>query len=190
MTGTLAHRTLTLATIGALAAVAAAARSSSQSDPYSKLIGTWAVDSMNGADDYGVPKSQTIAFSRSGTVIHVTLTIDDGTGPTSLVVNCSAATGGAARNLGGGQSARCSLHPLADSIMYTLEVRKDSQIIASERGRLVVSNAGTTLRDDYDATRGAKVVATPSGAALRDNPFGAVGAAQLGHYRHVYRKQS
>lgn len=184
------HRTLTLAVMGALAAAAATARSRGQSDPYAKLIGTWAVDSMNGADDNGLPISQTIAFSRSGTVIHVTLTIDDGTGPTSLMVNCSAATRGATRDLGSGQSARCRLRPLADSIMYTLEVRKSTQIIASEHGRLVVSNAGTTLRDDYDATRGAKVVATPSGTALRDNSPGAVGAAELGHYRHVYRKQS
>jgi hypothetical protein len=189
MSGVMIHRTLTLAVMGALAAVAAAVRSPGQSDPYAKLIGTWAVDSMNGVDDNGLPQSQTIAFARSGTVIHITLTTDDGTGPTSLVVNCSPATGGASRDLGSGQSARCTLHPSADSIMYTLEVRKSGQIIASEHGRLVVSNAGTTLRDDYDATRGAKVVATPSGTALRDDSDGAVGSAGLGHYRHVYRKQ-
>jgi hypothetical protein len=186
-------RTLSLAVLGALAASVASARSPGQSDPYAKLIGTWAVDAMAGVDDYGLPQSQTIAFSRSGTVIRVTLTTDDGTGPTSLVVNCSPASGGATRDLGSGQSARCTLHPLADSILYALEVRKNSQIIASEHGRLVVSNAGTTLRDDYESTRGAKVVATPSGTALRDNPdgtVGAVGSAELGHYRHVYRKQS
>ena len=184
------HRTLTLAVMGALAAAVAAARSPGQSDPYAKLIGTWAVDSMNGVDDNGLTRSQTIAFSRSGAVIHVTLTTDDGTGPISLVVNCSPTTAGAIRDLGSGQSARCTLHPSADSILYTLEVRKSGQIIASERGRLVVSNAGTTLRDDYDATRGAKVVATPSGAALRNDSDRTAASGEVGHYRHVYRKQS
>ena len=191
MSGGVISRPLAAVAVAAIAAIAAAAAalpSADQGDPYAKLIGTWAVDSMNGVDDAKQPRNQTIAFARAGPVIRVTLTTDDGTGPTSLVVNCSPAAGGARRNLGSGQSARCGLHPVADSILYTLEVRKGSQIIASEHGRLVVFSGGTMLRDDYESTRGATVVATPSGAAVRDAP-GAVGSAELGHYRHVYSKQ-
>ena len=51
--------------------------------------------------------------------------------------------------------------------MYAIDVTKGGQIVATERGRLVVSGGGKTLRDEYDATSGA-------GAAT--------------HHRHIYTK--
>jgi hypothetical protein len=182
------RRTFASVVVGVLSLAVGMGRAHAQTDPYAKLIGTWAVDSMNGVDDNGLPKTQTIAFSRSGSVLHVTLTTDDGNGPTTLVVDCSAAAVGATRDLCSGQSARCTLHPSADSIMYTLVVRKSGEIIASERGRLVVSQSGTRLRDDYDATR-AKLVLSPSGATLLGDYDTTGGSGQLGHHRHVYSKK-
>jgi hypothetical protein len=153
---------------GIFALASVTGRSRVQSDPYAKLIGTWSIDSMNGSGDLGLPKSQTVAFTRSGAIVRVAATTDDGQGPSTLLLDCSSATHGATRDLGSGQIARCRFRPTADSVMYTLVIRKNGQTIASEHGRLVVSPSGDQLRDEYDAT-------TKSG--------------QPGHYRHVYSKK-
>jgi hypothetical protein len=155
-----------LVVVALLAAVCANA--SAQSDPYAKLIGTWSIDSMNGTAYVGQAKTQTVAFRRSGAIVHVAAITDDGQGPTTLLLSCSAATHGAARDLGSGEIARCTFRPAADSILYTLLISKNGETIATERGRLVVSPSGDILRDEYDAT--AK-------------------SGQPGHYRYVYSKK-
>jgi hypothetical protein len=152
----------------ALLVAAASGNASAQSDPYARLIGTWSVDSMNGAADVGLPKSQTLTFTRSGAIVGVAATTDDGQGPSTLFLNCSSATKGATRDLGSGETARCTFRPTADSVLYTLVISKNGQTTTSENGRLVVSPSGHQLRDEYDAT--AK-------------------AGQPGHYRHIYSKK-
>jgi hypothetical protein len=141
---------------------------SAQSDPYAKLIGTWSIDSMNGTSYFGQTKTQTVAFKRSGAIVRIAATTDDGQGPSTLLLSCSAATHGATRDLGSGEIARCTLRPAADSIIYSLLISKNGLTIATEHGRLVVSPSGDVLRDEYDAT---------------------TTAGEPGHYRYVYSKK-
>ena len=158
--------TLALATL-ALAVVST--KVPAQSDPYGKLIGTWSVDSMNGVNDVGMPKSQTLTLSHEGTAaIRVLAVTVDSTGRSTLDLLCSGASKGATRDIGSGEIARCTFRPTPDSVVYTLVIRKNGQTIASEQGRLVVSRSGSQLRDEYYAPM-------PSG--------------QPGHYRHIYTKK-
>lgn len=164
----MARRTLSLCVVGVLA-LATSTRSRAQSDPYAKLIGTWSIDSMTGAGEGPLPKSETVAFSRSKPILRVTAISDEGQGPATTVFDCSSARRGTSRDLGDGQSARCTLHPTADSILYTLVIRKKGRITGTEHGRLVVSKSGSVLRDEYDET---------------------VGSGPPMHRRHIYSKTS
>ena len=164
----MARRILSLIVAGVLS-LAASTRTRAQSDAYVKLIGTWSLDSMTGPGEGALPKSETLVFSRSGSILRVTATTDEGQGPATTVFDCSSAAGGATRDIGAGQSARCTLHPMADSVRYTLVLRKNGHITGTEHGRLVVSQSGRALRDEYDETSG-------SGPAM--------------HRRHVYSKTS
>jgi hypothetical protein len=158
------RRSLTLA-LAALVSFFAASRLTAQSDPYAKLIGTWVMDSTNGADDRGLPKSEQLVFSRVGAGLRITATTDQGKGPSTSGFNCLA--GGAMTDLGKGQSMRCTIKTSPDSVMYALDMIANGKTSPVERGRLVVLPSGL-LRDQYDG-----VSSTPPT-----------------HHRHIYHKKS
>lgn len=165
----MARRLAILCVVGLLPLALASGRLTAQSSVYAKLVGTWVMDSTNGVDDHGLPKSETLVFSRVGTSLRIAATTDDGSGPGSSAFSCVTAAGGGTTDAGNGVLTHCMPHPYADSVVYAIDVTKGGQIVATEHGRLVVSGGGKTLRDEYDATSG-------TGAAT--------------HHRHVYSKQS
>jgi hypothetical protein len=158
------RRSLTLAF--ALVSVAAVgSRLTAQSDPYAKLIGTWVMDSTNGADDHGLPKSEQLVFSRSGAALRISATTYAGQGPSTSGFNCLPAPG--ASNGMEGQLMRCTIRATPDSVVYALDAVDGAKTSPVERGRLVVLPSGL-LRDQYDG-----VSSTPPT-----------------HHRHIYHKQS
>lgn len=156
------RRSLTLV-LAFVSVAAAGSRLTAQSDPYAKLIGTWVMDSTNGADDRGLPKSEQLVFSRVGTGLRISATSDVGKGPSTSGFNCSA--GGTTADLGEGRSMRCTIHASPDSVMYALDMIANGKTSPVERGRLVVLPSGL-LRDQYDG-----VSSTPPT-----------------HHRHIYHK--
>jgi hypothetical protein len=157
---------LCLALFIALDAVGGCA--AAQPDQYTKLIGTWVMDTTNGPDDNGLPKSEKLVLSRKAAGLRITASEDDGQGASTSAFNCQGSPAGGITDLGKGQSMKCTVHPIADSVMYALDVingtKKASPV---ERGWLVVQSNGL-LRDEYDA-------------------FG--GSAST-HHRHIYHKVS
>jgi len=162
------RRVLPLFIVGMLSLAIAGRRVAAQS-VYSKLAGTWVMDSTNGPDDKGLPKSETLAFSRVGKSLRISATTDEGTGAGTSAFDCVTDAGGGTTDAGNGVLTHCVPHAYADSVVYAVDVTKAGQIVATERGRLVLSAGGTTLRDEYDATSG-------GGAAT--------------HHRHIYTKKS
>jgi hypothetical protein len=152
---------------GALALAVSGGRLAAQPAIYAKLAGTWVLDSATAPDDHGGPKSESIVFSIAGQVLRIDATEDLGKGPVKSGFECSAK--GSLRDAGSGVTTRCSMHPYADSVVYAVDVLQDGKVVSGERGRLVVSGGGKSLRDEYDAT---DVTAPPS------------------HHRHRLTRQS
>jgi len=162
------RRSLALSIAAVVSLAASAGRAAAQSNPYAKLIGKWVMDTTNGPDDKGLPKSETLVFSRISGGIRITATEDDGQGPSTSGFNCLAPPSGGLNDQGKGQSIRCTVRPTADSVMYALDaIDSAKKTTPIERGRLVVQSNGL-LRDQYDA--------------MTDTP--------PTHHRHIYRKVS
>ena len=134
---------------------------------YSRLTGTWVMDSTNGPDDHGLPKSETLTFTPAAHGFDLTATEDDGQGPQTSKFSC-VSTPSPSGSAGAESATECRLQPMRDSVRYMVDVRQNGKVVATERGRLVVSADGKQLRDQYDATEG-------TGAAT--------------HHRHIYNKQ-
>jgi hypothetical protein len=149
-----------------LTAVATAGHLSAQASAPAKLMGKWVMDTTNGSDDHGLPKSETLVFSPQTGGFHLVATEDDGQGPGTSTFDC--APSGASTTLSPTQVALCTIHVTGDSVLYTVDVLNNGQTVATERGRLVVSPSGQMLRDQYDAT---------------------AGSAKATHHRHMYVKQ-
>jgi hypothetical protein len=139
--------------IGAVVLVVAADRLSAQTAP-AQLMGKWVMDTTNGADDQGLPKSETLVFSRTASGFRITSTTDEGQGASTSGFDCAPA--GATTDLGGGQSMRCTIQITGDSVGYALDLLKGGKTIPTERGRLVVASTGHSLRDQYDALQAPK----------------------------------
>ena len=137
---------------GTLALAVSGARLAAQPAIYAKLAGTWMYDSATAADDHGGPKSESIVFSIMGQALRVDATEDLGKGPVKSGFECTAK--GRLRDTGNGVTTRCTMHPYADSVVYAIDILQGGKVVAGERGRLVVSGAGKSLRDEYDATSG------------------------------------
>ena len=169
----MAGRWVTLVPALVLVSAGAGGSSPAQSNPYSKLIGTWVMDSTNGVDDKGLPKSEKLVFSRAGSALRITATEDDGAGPSTSTFNCPAAPAADTTRMGPSMDAVCTIRPTADSVMYSIDMIDKSKsdvvqhwkAIPTERGRLVVQSNGL-LRDQYDA--------------MTDTP--------PTHHRHIYHK--
>jgi hypothetical protein len=163
------RRSLPLFLVGVLSMGIAGRRMAAQSDAYAKLVGTWVMDSTTGTGDHGLPKSETLVLARMGPSLHIAPTTDWGSGPVSTSFGCATTGVGGVNDLGGGTSSHCTTHASADSIVYALDVSKGGKLVSTERGRLVVSAGGKTLRDEYDATDSAGTAVT--------------------HHRHILTKQ-
>ncbi len=146
--------------------IATAGHLSAQTNAPAKLMGKWVMDTTNGSDDHGLPKSETLVFSPQTGGFHLVATEDNGQGPGASTFDC--APGGASTTLSPTEVALCTIHLTADSVLYTVDVLNNGQTVSTERGRLVVSPSGQMLRDQYDAT---------------------AGSAKATHHRHVYAKQ-
>ena len=144
------RRLAIIAGAGALALVASSGPLAAQPPIYTKLAGTWAYDSATAPDDHGGPKSESIVFTITGQGLRVDATEDMGKGPVKSGFDCSAK--GTLRDAGSGVMTRCTMHPFADSVVYAVDVLQDGKVVSGERGRLVVSGGGKSLRDEYDAT--------------------------------------
>jgi hypothetical protein len=147
-------RRLAILVIGGILALAVPGQQlTAQPAVYAKLSGTWVMDSTNGPDDHGLPKSETLEFSTAGPALRIAATEDDGKGPGKSTFDCTAK--GATGDMGAGMTSRCTVHAYADSVVYAVDILKAGKVVAGERGRLVVYGGGTSLRDQYDATDGA-----------------------------------
>ena len=149
-----------------LAFAATAGALLAQTSGQAKLMGTWVMDTTNGSDDHGLPKSETLVFSPQANGFHLVSTEDDGQGPGTSNFDC--APGGASTTLSPTQVLLCTIHLMPDSVLYTVDVLDSGKTVSTERGRLVLSASGQMLRDQYDATTGAK---------------------KATHHRHIYVKQ-
>jgi len=127
--------------------------------------GTWVMDTTNGPDDHGLPKSETLSFAPAATGFRLSVVEDDGKGPSNSAFDCSTADSGAATAMGSGASMRCSVRTTPDSTFYALDMVAGGKIQPVERGRLVVIGEGR-MRDEYDSM-------DPAG---KPN----------GHHRHMY----
>jgi hypothetical protein len=141
------------------------ARALAQTD-YSRLKGTWVMDTTNGPDDHGLPKSETLVFAPTANGFRLTSTEDDGQGPQTSNFDCTAA---GAQTTSGSSTVQCTVHPMRDSVGYAVDVRQNGKVVATERGRLIVASSGRTMRDEYDASDGGKPAT---------------------HHRHIYSKHS
>jgi hypothetical protein len=161
----MAGRSMMLIAALVLLPAGAASRVSARSSPYSKLVGTWVMDSTNGPDDNGLPKSETLVFAVVGSTLRITATADEGNGSSTSIFKCHSGSG-AANDLGKGMSAVCTLRNTPDSVMYDLVVSDSGKAVSSEKGRLVVRPDGL-LRDQYEAISG---------------------TSPATQHRHIYRK--
>jgi hypothetical protein len=144
-------RRLAITAVAATLALAASGeRLAAQPAIYGKLAGTWVYDSATAPDDHGGPKSESIVFTIVGEALRVDATEDMGKGPVKSGFECT--TKGALRDAGSGVMTRCTMHPYADSVVYAVDVLQDGKVVSGERGRLVVTGGGKSLRDEYDAT--------------------------------------
>jgi len=139
---------------------------SSQPAAYQKLVGTWVMDSTNGTDDHGLPKSEKLVISTTATGIQIVATEDAGQGPGTSTIDCKSKP--IAAPSGTGSSTQCSVRVVGDSVLYALDIRNNGTVVAGERGRLVVRSDGHTMRDQYNATEDTKPAT---------------------HHRHIYSKQ-
>ncbi len=140
--------------IAALVSLAAAgSRPATQSDPYAKLIGTWVMDTTNGTDDKGLPKSETLVFSHVGAGLRISATTDEGKGASTSAFDCLPAPGAGKTDLGDGKSMRCTIQTTPDSVAYSLNMIDNGKITPTEKGRIVVQPNGL-LRDQYAALSG------------------------------------
>jgi len=151
---------------GLLALALPGQRLAAQPPAYARLSGTWVMDSTNGPDDHGLPKSEALVFSTAGPALQIAATEDDGKGPDKSAFSCTPK--GSTADLGGGVSARCTVRAFADSTLYAVDVLQGGKVVSGERGRLVPLPGGKRLRDEYDATSS---------------------TAPATHHRHIYTKQ-
>lgn len=145
-------RSLVLPGIAIVALAAAGNPLHAQATTLAKLMGRWSMDTTNGADDRGLPKSETLVFAPLPTGFRITATTDDGHGPATSTFDC--APSGGTTPLGPTDVMLCTIRVVGDSVLYTLDDLKNAQSVSTERGRLVVSSSTHTLRDEYDATVG------------------------------------
>jgi hypothetical protein len=162
------RRTLTLVAASALMLTAPFGLLSAQSDYTAKLMGTWVMDSTNGPGDHGLPKSETLVFSRGASGFTITSTSDEGKAPSTGSFDCMTAGAGTATAGSSGTSVRCTIRVTSDSVIYAIDAIKDGKVTPVERGRLVVSSTGRDLRDEYN-TNG--------------------GTSSASHHRHIYDKR-
>lgn len=137
-----------------------------QANPLARLMGRWAMDSTNGVDDHGLPKSETLVFAAQPTGFRITATEDDGQGPVTSTFDC--APGGGTTQLGPTEVMLCTIRVVGDSVLYTVDDLKNGQSASTERGRLVVGGSNRTLRDEYEAS---------------------LGSHKATRHRHVYERQ-
>ena len=114
------RRLAIMAVAGTLVLAVSGGRLAAQPGVYAKLAGTWVMDSTNGPDDHGLPKSETLVFSSVGPALRIGATTDDGKGPEKSAFDCTAK--GAMADAGGGASTRCTANPHADSVVYAVDI--------------------------------------------------------------------
>jgi len=149
-----------------------AVRLSAQTGDYRRVVGTWVMDSTNGPDDHGLPKSEKLVITTTTrgiqTGIQILVTEDDGSGPSTSTLDCRSALAPAPAPSASGSAVQCAVSTAGDSVMYAVKSFQNGDLVAAEQGRLVVLSGGRWMRDEYDAVE--------------------AGGRPATHHRHVYRK--
>jgi hypothetical protein len=159
-----------LVACGVVLLLCTAVRLSGQTGDYGRVVGTWVMDSTNGPDDHGLPKSEKLVITTTTRAIQsgiqIVVTEDDGRGPSTSTLDCRSARAPAPST--SGSATQCTVSTAGDSLMYQVMSFSNGDLVAAEQGRLVVLSGGRWMRDEYDAVEGGGKPAT--------------------HHRHIYRK--
>jgi len=143
-----------LAATGVVALIGIAPRLPVQADPIARLVGTWVRDSANGPDDHDRPNGEMMVMSRRGTGVRIVESTSFGSVPAgTLDCGTDAITPAPA-----GDQRRCTMRVAGDSIVYVINAVTSGHETPIERGRLVSTPDGHTLRDQYEEIGSAGVV--------------------------------
>ena len=142
------------------------ARLAAQPDPTAKLLGTWVRDSATGPDDRTAPNGETVTFSRAGPMLRLVEKLGPAAKPTPPL---DCAIGGAAPKPGAEGARGCMLSVVGASVDYFVWHTASGKVVPEERGHLVGSADGRSLRDEFE-------VYHPD--------------AKTSHHRHVYHRNA
>jgi len=133
--------------VAGLAIAAPTSRLTAQADPTAKLVGTWVRDSATGPDDRTPPNGETVRFSRVGPMLRLVEQLGPAAKPTAPL---DCAIGGAAPKPGAEGSRGCRLSVGAAGIDYFVWHAASGKVVPEERGHLVWSADGRSLRDEFE----------------------------------------
>jgi hypothetical protein len=142
------------------------ARLTAQSDPIAKLVGTWVRDSATGPDDRAPPNGETVGFSRVGAMLRLIEKLGPAAHPTPPL---DCAIGRAAPKPGAEGSRGCTMSVAGGAVDYFVWHSASGKIVPEERGHLVPSADGRSLRDEFEGYH-------PD--------------AKTSHHRHVYHRNT
>ena len=117
-------------------------------DPFARMMGTWVRDSANGPADAGVPNGETLILTPTSDGFRV---VERAGGPAGakLVDLACRRIDEPLTTFAAGESGRCYAQVAGDSVSYAIFAPLNGKIVAIERGVVVTSPTGQSLRDEF-----------------------------------------
>lgn len=117
-------------------------------DPFARMMGTWARDSANGPDDSSAPDGQALILMPAPGGFRVVERAGGPAGATLVDLACRTITGPLA-TFAAAEDGGCYTEVAGDSVTYLIFGRLKGKVVAVERGVVVTSPSGQSLRDEF-----------------------------------------
>lgn len=127
--------------------------------PFTRMMGTWVRDSANGPDDVSVPNGQALILMPTADGFRVVERAGSPAGAKLVDLACSRTPVPLAK-FAAGEDGRCYTDVAGDSVQYAIFGRLNGKVVAVERGVVVTTPSGQSLRDEFTKRQ-------PNGAVQR-----------------------
>ncbi|MBK8649963.1 MAG: hypothetical protein IPN16_26170, partial [Gemmatimonadetes bacterium] len=117
-------------------------------DPFARMMGTWVRDSANGPADAGVPNGETLILTPTSDGFRVVERAGGPAGAKLVDLACRRIDEPLA-TFAAGESGRCYAQVAGDSVSFAIFAPLNGKIVAIERGVVVTSRTGQSLRDEF-----------------------------------------
>jgi hypothetical protein len=117
-------------------------------DPFARMMGTWVRDSANGPADAGAPDGETLILMPTSDGFRVVERAGGPAGAKLVDLACRRIDEPLA-TFAAGESGRCYAQVAGDSVSYAIFAPLNGKIVAIERGVVVTSPTGQSLRDEF-----------------------------------------